>query len=267
MSESITGAVKYGKSLAFLTQSRIVITHDNGKEPRDWPQEVFSHVGTDNEFVRELVDEYPMLLDASSIYDPTRQQVKDAFMVLLAEGLLPAYERLREIRVTNGLPIPTLNRRQQFEDFTSALWRAYKTLLPKAAKLLGFDIGFLFQDDKDFETGVVHFNATYPNSNSFTDYLRLQRIEWQQGLKDFRNIFVEHRNADREQFASYYDLKTAENLFERVWQAIAFILPRFIAAHIRHIGLMLEEIPPTERDPVHRRRFRWVAANRQGTAT
>jgi len=257
MTGRITEAVKYGKSLAFLMESSIIVTHDNGKEPNEWPKEVFSAVGTNDEFVRQFADEFMELMGATSIFDPLRQAIKDAFMVVLVEGLLPAFKRLREIRISSGQQIPVVERRQQFEDFTSALWRAYKTLMPKATMLLGFDLGFLFQEDPSFEKGVIAFNAAHPSHTNITDYLRLQRANWQQQLKTFRNEFIEHRSADRGEFADYYKPETAEFLFEVVWKTMADLFPTFIASHFNG-PFTIEEIPIAERNPIYPRRFRWV---------
>ena len=140
MTGRITGMVQYGKSLAILTESSIVVTHDNGKEPNEWPKEVFSDVGTNDEFVRQFADEFMELMGATSIVNPRLQEVKDAFMEVLVEGLIPAYLNLRQIRMVRGLRIPVIERRQQFENLSGALWRTYKTLMPKATILLGFDL-------------------------------------------------------------------------------------------------------------------------------
>jgi len=67
MTGRITGAVKYGKSLAFLMESSIIVTHDNGKEPNEWPKELFFAVGTNDEFVRQFANEFIELMDATSI--------------------------------------------------------------------------------------------------------------------------------------------------------------------------------------------------------
>jgi hypothetical protein len=209
MTGRITGAVQYGKTLALLTESSIVVTDDDGREPNAWPKQVFSSVGTNDEFVRLFADEFMELMGATAILEPRRQQIKDALMVVLVEGLLPAYEHLREIRASAGHQIPVVKRRQQFEDFTSALWRGCKTLMPKAGKLLDFDLGFLFNEDAEFEKGVIAFNTAHPGEANVPDFLRLQRANWQQGLKTFRNEFIEHRGADREQFAQYYKLETS----------------------------------------------------------
>lgn len=256
MAGRITGMVTYGKSLAILTESSIVLTHDNGKEPNQWPQELFSSVGTSDEFVWQFT-EFIDYIGATRFTEAQKGCIREAIMMVLVEGILPAYEHLRLIRAFNEKQIPVLNRRQQFEDFTSALWRAYKTLTPKAAKLLEFDIGFLFQDSSKFESGAAAFSAAHPDRATVTEYLRIQRANWQDALGRFRNEFIEHRGAEREEFAKFYELQTAESLFSAVWRTIADLLPAFIDANL--IGIAgIEEIPLDERDPKIPRRFRWV---------
>jgi hypothetical protein len=256
MTGRITGMVAYGKSVAFLTESSIVLMHNNGKEPNQWPQEVFSSVGTNDEFVWQFA-EFMDYIGATRFSEPQKGDIKEAIMVVLVEGLLPAYEHLRLIRAFDGKQIPVLNRRQHFEDFTSALWRAYKTLTPKATNLLGFDIGFLFQGTGRFESGATAFRAAHPDEAFVTEYLQIQKKNWQDALGRFRNEFIEHRGAERDEFAKFYELQTAEFLFNAVWRTIADLLPAFIAANFVGIA-RIQEIPLNERDPESPRRFRWV---------
>jgi hypothetical protein len=256
MAGRITGAVAYGKSLAFLTESSIVLVHNNGREPNEWPQEIFSSVGTNDEFVWQFAElmEY---VGATRFPEAQKGEIKGAIVVVLVEGLLPAYEHLRLIRAFKGDQIPLLNRRQHFEEFTSALWRAYKTLTPKATKLLGFDIGFLFQDPGKFESGAKAFNSAHPDRAFVVDYFRAQRTNWQDELKDFRNQFIEHRGTERDGFTKFYEPETAESLFNVVWKTIAYILPAFIAANFAG-PFGIQEIPLDERNRENPRRFRWV---------
>ena len=257
MTGRITGMVQYGKSLAILTESSIVVTHDNGKEPNEWPKEVFSDVGTNDEFVRQFADEFMELMGATSIVNPRLQEVKDAFIEVLVEGLIPAYLNLRQIRVARGLRIPVIERRQQFENLSGALWRAYKTLMPKATILLGFDLGYLFVKPANYKAGEIAFRIAHPHHTHIADFLQSQKKSWQHGLKEFRNEFIEHRNVGREQFADFYKPETAEFLFETVWVTMAHIFPVFIAAHFNG-PMTIEEIPLAKRDPNHRSRFRWI---------
>lgn len=259
MADRITGAVAYGKSLAFFTGSSIVLVHNNGKEPNQWPQEVFSSVGTNDEFVWQLAElmEY---VGATRFSEAQKGEIKGAMTIVLVEGLLPANEHLRLIRAFKGKQIPLLNRRQQFEEFTSALWRAYKTLTPKASKLLGFDIGFLFQDPGKFESGAKAFCVAHPDRAFVVDYFRSQRTNWQDELMRFRNEFIEHRGTERDGFTKFYEPETAESLFNAVWRTIAHILPAFIAANFAG-PFGIQEIPLNEWDRENPRRFRWVTPN------
>jgi len=117
-----------------------------GKEPCDWPKVHFANVGISEEFVEQFSGEFMELLDATAIYGAERDAIKEAIMTILVEGLMPAFEHLRKIRQSVSIPVPELNRRQLFEDFAEAIWRAFNVLMPKAVSLLGFDIGYLFKD-------------------------------------------------------------------------------------------------------------------------
>lgn len=127
------------------------------------PKVHFANVGSSEEFVDLFSGEFLELVDGSAIYGDERKAVKDAFMTILIEGLMPAFEHLRKIRQSVSAPAPELNRRQLYEDFARVLWHAYKDLMPKAVLLLGFDIGFQFQNDAIFEKGIAEFNKKYPS--------------------------------------------------------------------------------------------------------
>jgi hypothetical protein len=257
MTESITGFAKYGKYLVILMQKRIVVTHNNGGPPNTWPQQAFADVGTDDEFVRQLAVDFNEIMGASAIYGSRRDEINGAIMELLVDGLVPAYSHLRDIRHPSARGLGLLKRNQQIEDFTSALWRAYKTLLPKATNQLGYEIGFAFQGDSKFETGATAFNNAHPQYTEIPNYLRRQRVAWQNRLAVFRNDFIEHRNFERDEFTDYYDPKAATKLFELVSTVIGELLLVFIAANLTpQAGI--ERVRPEDRDPVYPRCFRWV---------
>jgi hypothetical protein len=262
MTENITGLAKYGKYLALLMERRIVVTHDNGNEPSDWPQHHFSDVGTDDDFVRELAVDFRELLHATSIAGVDREAAETALMVLLVDGLLPAYNHLRQIE--NSPPhTAMITQTQQVEDFTSALWRAYKTLFPKLSMILGFDIGFLFTGSAEFEKGASIFVSAHPQHDYVVNFLRTQRATWQQGLEGFRNRFIEHRNVTRDGFADYYASGRPRALFENVWTTIEELILIFLASHLRSsTGVGIQRVTKAEQDPRHPRCFRWVGGLR-----
>jgi hypothetical protein len=137
------------------------------------------------------------------------------------------------------------------------LWHAYKDLFPKAVKLLGFDIGFLFTSDADFEKGLEKFVSKSPSLIlDVSELLRRQRANWQQGLSSFRNDFLEHRKKDIAEFATYYQPKTAEMLFDHAWRTMAELFPPFIEARFGPTW-SIAEIQIEERDPKRLRRWRF----------
>jgi len=246
------------KSLKIFQGSKVYSTADNGKEPSEWKVLHYANIGSSEEFVEQFSGEFLELIDASSIYDPTRQELKEAILTILMEGLMPAFEHLKKIRASVGQEMPVLNRMQLYEDFSRVLWHAYKDLMPRATILLGFDLGFLFQNEANFEKGVTDFNRRHPSLiMQVCDHLRQQRINWQNGLAKFRNHFLEHRKEGQERFAKYYNPAQAEVLFDSTWRTMADIFPVFIESHFSP-SHSIEEIPANERDPSRRRRFRYV---------
>jgi hypothetical protein len=111
------------------------------------------------------------------------------------------------------------------------LWHGYKDLMPKVAGLLGYKIGFLFQNDANFEKGLSEF-VTQNSGKVLLDlapFLRGQRVNWQNDLGEFRNHFLEHR---RKSVAAtvdrFYRPEWAESIFNAVWRTIAELLSTFL---------------------------------------
>jgi hypothetical protein len=129
-----------------------LMTKSSG-EPQQWKVTHFANVGASEEFIQQVMMEMPLLVDAGTIYEPQRQKVKDAIGAISIDGLIPAFTRLKQIRTSLQQELPELDRRQLYEDFTIAVWRAYKDRMPEALKLMGFNMGFLFQNDQNFEKG------------------------------------------------------------------------------------------------------------------
>ena len=109
---------------------------------------------------------------------------------------MPAFEHLKRIRTSIASPLPELNRRQLYEDFARGLWHAYKELFPKAVLLAGFEVGFPFKKEADFEKESAKFMDKVPSLIlDVPEFVRWQRANWQQGPAGFRNDYLEHRKA------------------------------------------------------------------------
>jgi hypothetical protein len=258
MDKAITGMFVKGNSLHLVRGSDIWSVTDNGKEPNQWDQVLFANVGGSEEFIQQLSCELPELVGASSIHGEDRKRVEESIMVLLTEGLMPAFENLKRIRLSISGTLPELERRQNYESFARELWHAYADLMPRTAKLLGFEVRFLFKDDKKFENGVKEFEQEHPElSGKFRDAMREQRVRWRNGLGDFRNDYLEHRKDETSKYNRFYEPQYAELLFHNVWRVIADILPTLIAMHFAP-SVNIEEIPAGERDCNRPRRFRYI---------
>ena len=233
----------------------IDMINDSRGEPSGWKLTHFASISGSEEFVTQLAMEMPELVNASTIYEPERQKLKEAILAICVGGLMPAFEDLKKIRASVNQTIPELDRRQLYETFTVVLWRSYKNHMQRAAKLMEPEISFLFQEDPQFEKGLIAWGKKRPViAQAVAPYLRKQRMTWQNELRTFRND-LEHKG---ETYPAIYEGRYApahaELLFEAVWRAIADILAMLVSLHLPP-GIALVEIPPEHRQPVRPRRF------------
>ena len=220
------------QKLYLRTESGLLHTLKNGgKEPRrrglgqspDSQQRPAGVHGSSSS--AEIYD----LVNGSTIVNEDRQELRDAIMVMVTEGLLPAYEdNLRTIRLQRTIMNPGAQQKKHYDDSARALWHGYKDLMPTVVSLLGYNIGFLFQRDGNFKTGLEAF-VTENRGNLLLDvgeFLPRQRDGWQQELKTFRNEYLEHQDAD---VAAQVDkvlasLAWAEKVFIHAWRTAAELI-------------------------------------------
>jgi len=77
------------KSLKVIQGSTITSTTDNGQEPNKWKVVHYANVGCSEEFVECFSGELLELIDASMIFDSKREELKEAILTILLEGLNP----------------------------------------------------------------------------------------------------------------------------------------------------------------------------------
>ncbi len=216
----------------------------------------FADFGTSEEFVLPVLDLID-ILNGTTIFDPQRTEVSGCIGVIASEGLSAAFLELRKIRLSVGQNLPVLNHLQMYEDFYGKLWRAYKEYTQRAVKAMGFDIGFLFQKDAQFEKGLKLFrqnNLTAPPA--LEEFLREVRRLWHTELADFRNTVAQHPGADRAQFQKFYKPEFAEALFKEVWHTIVEILGALLELRLPP-GMYLEWQAWNDPGPRWPKRFRW----------
>jgi hypothetical protein len=224
--------------------------------PRDWKVAPFASVGTDEPFVKEMLEVLD-ILNGTVIEGQQREKVKTAITTIMMDGLIPAVMELRVIRAPETINLPLAERFQPYEDFARKLWKAYKDLTQRAAAEMGFEIGFLYQKDTKFEEGLKKFRAEWPGLPAeFENWTRQTRKEWQNEFSKFRNGFVEHREGERMDFRMFYDNAFVEQLFESAWGMIVNLLVILMSLKLPprvHIALNDEKIHGPWPN-----RFRWV---------
>ena len=227
--------------------------------PSNWKVEKFADVGASEPFVNQFLELFD-ILGATLIRKAEKERVENAIGTVLTDGLMPTFLELRSIRASVGKDLPLVDRYQLYEDFARKLWKSYKDLMQRAAKEMGFDIGFLFQKDGKFEAGLKRFRAEYANApESLEDYLREVRRLWQNDLSKFRNEFLEHREGDRSEHLKFYDARFAESLFKAVWTTIIEILVMLMSLRLPP-GIFVVDPGPDNKMPGSPKRFGWEIA-------
>lgn len=199
------------------------------------------------------------MLDGTTLSN--KQEIKEVILRAFTECLMPAFLSLRELRqIAVKDEVPLVTKTKHFDDMCKSLWSAYKDRMQGVAKLMGYDIGFLFQRDSLFEQGCIDFPKTYPEvSPVLVAEMKTRRATWQSELSRFRNDYLEHQTIKREDVAFFYSLANAERFFNCVWVAIEETLIVLVAAKLLPVAA-LREIPTGERDPTCPKRFGWAWA-------
>lgn len=224
-----------------------------GEEPNKWKVEKFADIGWDEKFVRH-VTELTTIVDATMIFGQEREDLKSAVMTILTDGLMPAFAELEKIRASDGKALPQMERRELYHDFCRKIWKAYKDLTQRAASVAGFNIGFLFQNEKEFEKGLKEFEVKHPDVRAeLGKSLEEVRDRWQNELAKFRNTFLEHQDNDPKYFGKFYKLDFVESLFEKVWNTIVELLAVLLESRLPH-GTKLA-LPDLTKNPKWLNRF------------
>jgi hypothetical protein len=209
-----------------------------------------SDVGAGEAFVSRLSLGLTEVFDAMFVQSHedtlTAQQIKHELNDLVMECLIPAFLSLRELRQSVGNEeIPVLTKLKHFNDMYRTLWSAYKDRMQTIAKMLGFNIGFLFENDQKFEKGCAQFLTDNPRIHpELHDMLKWDRDSWQNRMSKLRNDVLEHKTLKLEDFPEFYTLNSAEIAFDNVWMAIEDILASLAASKFSE-QFCLTEIPNT----------------------
>jgi hypothetical protein len=221
--------------------------------PTQFKASLYADVGAGEPFVARITGLLD-ILGATLCAD--RDAIKEAVMAMLFDCLVPAFMSLRDLRkVANDPAAPVISKVKAFDDMCKSLWTAYKDRMQTAASLIGYDIGFLFEDDSKFQKGCIKFATRYPEvDGTLIQRMKDNRATWQPDLERFRNCYLEHKKIPLQEMAPFYSLQRGEELFAGVWVAAEEILAILLAAKLPEAAC-LREIPEAERDPGNPTRF------------
>jgi len=217
--------------------------------------EKISDFGTSEPWVARIMFSIMDLVDHLPFEKYKKDEIKK-WVLEISKELNAAYEsliKIEELEVKDNAAL--YSKHSQYENLYSALWRAYKDRFQKACGGIGYDIGFLFEKDKIFEERSQEFIKDNPEiRDSFRKMLKIDRRIWQNGLSDFRNLYIEHKEIGEEIEKIYYKPDSARKIFENVWQAMEDTLVVFINSKLQDPFTVIE-IPEEKRDPACPVRF------------
>lgn len=168
-----------------------------------------------------------------------------------------AYSELLEVkRLEKDKNAAVNTKKSKYQNLYTSLWRAYKDRFQKACIAIGYNIGFLFKDNNNFEKEFLEFIKNHPEiKDRFRKMLKNDRRIWQNGLSDFRNKYIKHKEIGEGIEQIFYKYDSAKNIFDNVWQAIEDTMVILIAAKLK-APLAVIEIPEDKRDPACPERFK-----------
>lgn len=225
-------------------------------DPLNHKIEKISNFGTSEPWVARMTFS---LLDLAEHLPYSKTQIDEVkkWLFEISKELNAAFEALLEVEKLEKQKGSALySKNAQYQNLYSALWRAYKDRFQKTCEHIGYDIGFLFEDDKKFERKSLEFiknNSEIPDR--FRKMLKIDRKIWQNGLSDFRNLYIEHKEIGEGIEKIFYRPDSARNIFDNVWQSIEDSVAILIGAKLKDPFAIIE-IPEKDRDSACPERFR-----------
>ena len=183
-------------------------------------------------------------------------------MGVMLDCLIAAFMSLRELRkIAADDKAPLLTKNKHCDDMYKSLWAAYKDRMKSTARLMGYELGFLFQKDSLFEDGCKQFANTHPEIHpDLVELMKYNRTTWQSDLARFRNDYLEHHTIQQQDVLNFYSLERAESTFENVWITIEETLAALMTVKLP-ANVCLREIPEAERIPGMPKRFGFAWIN------
>lgn len=217
-----------------------------------------ANYGTGEPWVARLAIGLPELVDGCKLDATARDEAKGK-LFLVVEAIGMAFEALRDVeRLAADADAAELSLSKAYANLYGHLWQARKDRWQKLAAAIGYDVGFIFQNDGEFERGASAFSTSHPTVNSaFVGMTRTDRSIWQHALSAIRNQHLEHRApVDPRLVQAFFRPDSARTTFDNVWQAIEEGTMLLLEPLV-HEGAEIVEIPEAARDAVCPKRYGW----------
>lgn len=221
-----------------------------GNLPPGFTLKLAANFGTEEPFVVRVWIQTTEILKFISL--PNKNEIEFRFDRVV-EQLDIARVHLGRIEGKNFHKLPTFDQQAEYVAFYNSIWWAYKDRFQLFMKELGFDIGFIFQDDKKFEKGATKFVKDHPNATEFIEVARTDRKLWQNMLASHRNAL--HSGDRRGETHDPDNPKDARMIFDNVWQAIEEDFA-YLGEKVMDEGWTLVHVPEEQRDETIPVRFK-----------
>ncbi len=255
------------------------------KSTQDFTIAPFLDEGTSSPFGARILMALPMLR-AQALYDQTKVAEFDELFQFVMNHLIELRATLRELldlwqshaaRVESGRAVRRCNAYHVAEPIDQKLGRSLNILVMGSArvakkiqhitKIFGIDIGFLFDNDKEYARQLPKLAATDPDLASYVAESR----KWLHPLRAWR-IAMEHKNYVPPKMRYQQDADGVVHVIEP--EALGLPLRQYFVSLLSHLSRFVEEvivwcvqrslpdpitiveIPVGERDPIRVVRFK-----------
>lgn len=220
-----------------------------GNLPAGFSLNLAANFGTEEDFVVRV---WLQLSDIMKYMDVTNREEAEFRFDRVVEQLSVARTHLGRIEDKSFSQLPTFDQQAEYIAFYNSVWWAYKDRFQPLMKDLGFDLGFLFQSETNFEAGLKKFLEDHPDAIDFAKVAREDRAGWQNKLATHRNNM--HSGDRRKQ---EYDLDNpvdARTIFDNVWQAIEenFV---YLGREVMDKDWTIAYVPEDQRDETIPKRY------------
>jgi len=213
-----------------------------GNLPPGFTLRLASNYGTSEPYVSRI---WIQSKDLLKYMDLPNADEADFRLDRILEQLEVARVHLGRIESKSFTKLPTFDQQAEYVAFYNAIWWAYKDRFKNFMNELGFDLGFVFQSDENFEKGAERFLKLHPNFHAFIDVARQDRNDWQGLLAAHRNNL--HSGDRRGEKHDPDNPKDARVIFDNVWQSIEEKLV-YLGGEVMQEGWVIVEIPEDERN-------------------